>query len=548
MSTQTTQPRTQDVELDSPGPGSWQLDATHWPRPVTRLMADLYPAPFLRGFGESLRRYGLPILGPELRFVEGFAYTAVRPAPEDELPQRFENAARAFATKLWREDVRRWDEEVRPASIRAHLALQRVDPEQLDRDALLGHLDACRAHLERMVEQHYGFNAPALVPTGDFLVQGSELAGLPPERLLALLRGSAPVSAGAEDGVEALGEALRGDREALALLASHEPPADVLGQLRRRPGAVGTAARRYLDMVECRLLDGFDLGCPCGFELPEVLVQAIQGAVSRSPAERRDGEDELRTVRERVPERERRRFDELLAEARATYRLRDERSIYGSVWALGLLRRAVLAAGRRLAAQGRIGEPAHLVDADAAEIVSLVRTGEGPTGDELGARARFRATHVAAEGPPVLGDAPQGAPPLDGLPEPVARATRAVGISLQLLFQASGAQSEERVVRGLAASPGTCEGTARVLGGPDELARLRQGDVLVTASTSEAFNVVLPLVNAIVTDAGGLLSHAAIVAREYGIPGVVGTGDATRLIPDGTRVRVDGDAGEVTLS
>jgi pyruvate,water dikinase len=74
-----------------------------------------------------------------------------------------------------------------------------------------------------------------------------------------------------------------------------------------------------------------------------------------------------------------------------------------------------------------------------------------------------------------------------------------------------------------------------------------QGDVLVTESTSEAFNILLPLLGAIVTDAGGLLSHSAIVAREYGIPGVVGTREATDRIPDGARVRVDGTAGEVSV-
>jgi pyruvate,water dikinase len=71
--------------------------------------------------------------------------------------------------------------------------------------------------------------------------------------------------------------------------------------------------------------------------------------------------------------------------------------------------------------------------------------------------------------------------------------------------------------------------------------------VLVTESTTEAFNILLPLLGAIVTDAGGLLSHAAIVAREYGLPGVVGTREGTQMIADGARVRVDGDKGEVAI-
>lgn len=69
----------------------------------------------------------------------------------------------------------------------------------------------------------------------------------------------------------------------------------------------------------------------------------------------------------------------------------------------------------------------------------------------------------------------------------------------------------------------------------------------MTQSTSEAFNVALSLIGAIVTDRGGVLSHAAIVARECGIPAVVGSRDATALIPDGARVRVDGTKGEVRI-
>ena len=86
-----------------------------------------------------------------------------------------------------------------------------------------------------------------------------------------------------------------------------------------------------------------------------------------------------------------------------------------------------------------------------------------------------------------------------------------------------------------------------MLGGPSDFDRLRSGDVLVTATTTEAFNIVLPLLGAIVTDAGGLLSHAAIVSREYGIPGVVGCRDATSRIADGTRVEVNGSTGEVRV-
>jgi pyruvate,water dikinase len=124
---------------------------------------------------------------------------------------------------------------------------------------------------------------------------------------------------------------------------------------------------------------------------------------------------------------------------------------------------------------------------------------------------------------------------------------RAIGISLGNVFGSSQLQNEANVLYGLAASKGVYEGPARRVSGPSEFGRIAKGDVLITASTTEAFNILLPLLGGIVTDNGGLLSHAAIVSREYGIPGVVGTREATDRIADGVRVRVDGDAGEVTV-
>ncbi|HUR14899.1 MAG TPA: PEP-utilizing enzyme, partial [Mycobacteriales bacterium] len=125
---------------------------------------------------------------------------------------------------------------------------------------------------------------------------------------------------------------------------------------------------------------------------------------------------------------------------------------------------------------------------------------------------------------------------------------RAFGFSIGNMFANSEEEHGESVIKGLPASGGVFEGLVRRVSSRADFDRIQQGDVLVTESTTEAFNILLPLLGAIVTDSGGLLSHAAIVAREYGIPGVVGTRDGTERIPDGAHVRVDGDAGEVTVS
>ena len=103
------------------------------------------------------------------------------------------------------------------------------------------------------------------------------------------------------------------------------------------------------------------------------------------------------------------------------------------------------------------------------------------------------------------------------------------------------------VLQGIGASAGQVTATARVLGGPADFGRMQPGDVLVASITTPAWTSLFAMASAVVTDVGGPLSHSSIVAREYGIPAVLGTNVATRRIPDGARVRVDGDAGTVTL-
>ena len=91
------------------------------------------------------------------------------------------------------------------------------------------------------------------------------------------------------------------------------------------------------------------------------------------------------------------------------------------------------------------------------------------------------------------------------------------------------------------------EGPARVITNVDQLADVQQGEILIAPSTGPTFNVVLPLIGALVTERGGVLSHAAIVSREYGLPGVVGCVGAVKAATTGGRVRVDGGTGEVWI-
>ena len=533
--------------FEAPGPGTWEIDDVHFPQPVTRYFAEVHPEPFARGFAEFARFYGMMFAGREYGYVNGFAYGHVAPLPEEEVPGRFQRAEEVFAQKLWREQLRDWDETFKPASIKTHQELQSVDLDALSDEELIAHLTRCRDHHAAMIYQHMRHTGAAILPVGDFVAHVGRWTQLPPAELLDLMRGAAPVSAGASGQLEDLTAAVAADPDARQLLESEDDPGRTLAALRSLPGETGRAAAAYLDLVGYRLLDGFDIGGRYALELPDSLLRAIRIAVDGEGAQASDVEERIAEVRDKVPEQHRAEFDELLGEARLMYRLRDERGVFSDVWASGIMRRAALGAGRRVAAKGRIHDPEHFVDAGFDEMCALVSGAGGPSADELAARAQYRATHEAKGAPRVLGPPPSPPPDPSGLPPAAARVMGAAGIALEAIFRPSDAPHEEHLLRGLGASRGVYEGPARRVSDPSEFDRIMKGDVLVTESTSEAFNILLPLLGAIVTDSGGLLSHSAIVAREYGIPGVVGTREATGRIADGVRVRVDGDAGEVKV-
>jgi len=151
------------------------------------------------------------------------------------------------------------------------------------------------------------------------------------------------------------------------------------------------------------------------------------------------------------------------------------------------------------------------------------------------------ATWSRHETPPALGVIP------DVIDDPAI--VMLWGITRESLDNWLNAGSAERSneIRGFAASPGIVEGTARVVKSVEEISLLKPGDILVCQVTNPTWAPVFHRISAAVSDIGGSMSHAAIVAREYGLPAVVGTGNATSRIRDGARIRVDGARGVVTI-
>ena len=188
-----------ELTFAPPGPGVWTLETSHFTRPATRFHAEIFPGQFVRGFGESLRRYGSLLENLDWAFVNGFPYYCPRPVgappeavghpPRDvweqlakthpAIRERLQTSATVFERRLWRVDLDRWDREVRPAAVRGHRALLGIDPTTLDTDDLLGYLDRCRENQKRGAYLHHLFNVPALLPVGDLLVHCQEWSGRP---------------------------------------------------------------------------------------------------------------------------------------------------------------------------------------------------------------------------------------------------------------------------------------------------------------------------------------------------------------------------------
>ena len=278
-------------------------------------------------------------------------------------------------------------------------ALLNDDLASLSDAQLVAHLQRAFEFVRSAIFYHHRFNFCSMVPLGDFLVHAIAWTGLPAGELLRTMKGLSPDSAGAPAELAALRCALQADGEAMAILTSTRPSATPTSwpPSRHTREPVGDAMRAYMAVVGLRVLGGYDIADRHGREHPELIVKIIRSAVTSDPSSRQAAAaDALQSIRARVPEAHREQFDELLGEAQLTYRMRDERGFHTDTLAVGVARRAVLAAGERLKARGLVHDPSHLVDATTSEIVALLEGRQGPTADELGA-ARALATRDAAE-------------------------------------------------------------------------------------------------------------------------------------------------------
>ena len=255
-------------------------------------------------------------------------------------------------------------------------------------------------------------------------------------------------------------------------------------------------------------------------------------------------EDETSRTIARLGPKRRAAFLRLLRWAQSAAPIREDAlADVGLAWPL--LRRMLFELGRRLVDSAVIAEPADVFWLRHRELRSAVEFGLAGPGTPAavaitGADRPVRAGAVEERKMLWRGQAKAAAPQL--LPE-----SRWMERAFGSMMPAGPQDQPGDVIKGAGASSGQVTAPARVLSGPQDFARMVPGDVLVARITTPAWTSLFAMASAVVTDVGGPLSHSSIVAREYGIPAVLGTGVATQRLTSGQRIHVDGDAGTVTI-
>ncbi len=540
-----------DVRWEPPGPGAWELDLAHCLGAMTPICQQIQSTSIQSGMRELFATFGVPADTIDARFVNGYFYTRLRPlmgadkppaklppafvlklafAVHPELRRRKKKAEATMRDKPWREAIRHWETTEREEFEAENLAWQDVDVAALSDESLAEHFEEVLAGAQVGYHRHFVLHGFDLGPIGLLLVSCREW-GIDPADVVPALLGASPSTSEPARILSRL-------REIVA--TSGTTPA-TLDEVRNLSPAAATELDRYLRYRGMLVFSRYDIDGVTLGELPDVVLTSI--LAGRDAGSTDGAEEAAAAIRARVPVADQDSFDDLLREARFAMNLRDDNGPTTAEWRLGLIRRALLEAGSRLAARGRITDANHAFELEPDEVVPILTAGAGPTADELASRAKRRAELSELDPPPTLGP-PEPAPPLDVLPAAQAR-------MLDVVQTVTDQLARVELADGLSGTGvGTVAYTGRVLraSNPEEaIARIEPGDVLVVPFTTPAYNGVLPLAGAIVTVHGGPLCHAAVLARELGIPAVVGAAAAFTQLHDGATVEVDAVLGQVRV-
>jgi pyruvate,water dikinase len=557
-------------------PGFWEREASHAPKPWTPMslsvaLGEPRNKSIRRMFDES------GVLADTLEFAQigGWDYSRLvplggkdrRPPPAFLLPllvrlvpimrRRVADAVGAIRSDKAGRLVEQWYDEWHPELAARIAKLREVDLEALDDPALDADTGRAAELLQWGTEIHFTLHG-ALVPIlAELAFTCQEQLGWSDQEFLVLLAGLSVTSTEPAHRLAELGR-LAADRPAVCTLLDRvdRGTADRLSTADPEFAEAFAAYQRDFSIRALR----YEIADPSLAETPELTLRLLADQLTHryDPAaeaatlaeHRRVAVDRARVALSHHPTGERERFERALSRAERAYPVREDNEFFTLSVPIALLRYRLLELGRRLVAREQFFASDDVFFLTLDEARAALRDGEDRR--ELVTRRRGERAFIEQHpGPPTYGKAPGPPPSLDSLPPEPRFLMKALVWYIDRVLEATSANREQRpdgdVIDGTAASPGRYTGPVRVIMDESRFDRLRSGDVMVCPITSPVWSVLFPSVGALVTDTGGVLSHPAIIAREYRVPAVVATGNATALLHDDQIVTVDGTAGRIEL-
>jgi pyruvate,water dikinase len=558
----------------------WFCDSQHWPtvfKPFETIGGEFA----VKCLGQYNTRHLLipPANGIEFKIHLGYLYMSPVAVPEEEIASRvpeFERRAGHYFQN-WDSLLEAWHSKVR-ATIDEMEELEFAPlPDVVPFDdivsgkamdgsqVLMENYDRLIALLYRNWQYHFEFLNLGYLAYLDFFGFCKEVfPGIPDQAIAKMVQGVDMELFRPDDELKKLAV----QAVALGIQSAFENPDDVEGTLHAVRDAGG---EEWLAAYDAAQDPWFNFTVGNGFyghdkywlEHQDIPLGYIKDYIRRVD----DGQDIMRPVEHLLAEKERivgeyrelvspelqAQFDAKRGLAATAYPYVENHNFYIEHWTMGVFWRKVRELAGVFVEAGFWADPADMLYLNRNEVRDAIF--DLVTGWAVGAESTGPHYWPAEiERRRVIIDALSTRRPQPALNTPPAQITEPFtmmlyGITTEQVQQwlAGDEMSEDGAITGMAASPGVVEGLARVITSADQLGEVQEGEILVATITAPSWGPIFGRIRATVTDIGGMMSHAAIVCREYGLPAVTGTGSASTTIITGQRIRVDGNAGRVEI-
>lgn len=527
--------------------GYWDWDKIHAPKPLTPLAGDAIVNGMAEGFTIAQHGFG-SVLALHCRMVNNYLYAAFSPDESFTPPTRDVDE---YSRKLEEEAFKigeRWTYEWEPSLIPMLQKARTANYAAMSDAELQAALEEALANQITMWTIHGWINLSLVPATALTDFYREEIQPADPNEGWQLLQGYPTKSVEAGTGLWELSRRVRSSPSLTKLFEETDPRAILQGLEQSEEGKTFLSdLRAYLNEYGWRSDGIYEVGDITWREDPTIPLNTIQGymrlgeehdprlSLERASARR----DELvRKAREKLASDPAKlaRFDELMEAAKYNTRITEDHSFWIDQLGVATFRELCLHLGARLVSYDVLEQPDDVFFLYVDELRNAVTN---RTSMRSLVRERREAMEAAARiVPPFhLGE------PTPANPDPffVALVDKMLGL---LPVEPS---SDPSVITGVAASPGSVQGTAKVVRSLVEASKLQKGDIMVCEMTVPPWVPLFATVSGVVADSGGILSHCAIVAREFGLPAVVGTRVGTTAIRDGMTVTLDGTRGLVRI-